>query len=155
MKTFIVHIACHPLQRTALLALLLGLVLAACSQNTRPAADLTPEQQVAQRAEQRWQLIMQGDFLAAYEYLTPGYRSRVTERAYANRLATSNIEYMGVNVAAVNCEDEQPRCEAQTDVEFAVRGLLRGVERMESESRISEIWLQDSQDGNWYYFPES
>lgn len=148
MKTFIVYIACRPSQRAALLALLLALVLSACSQNTRPAADLTPEQQVAQRAEQRWQLIMQGDLLAAYEYLTPGYRARVSQRAYVNRVFSSGIEYTDVTVKDSNC-DSNDRCTLRTVVNFTFRGALRGVDKIQSDAVISETWI--NLDEQWYY----
>jgi len=144
------YICRQRLQRSAALMLLSILLLAGCSQTTtRSDASLTPEQQVAQRVEQRWQLIMEGDYLAAYEYLTPGYRTKNSQRAFANRIASSGVEYSQAEVNEVNCDESYQRCTSKTAVEFVLRGALRGVDKMQSSAVISEKWI--NLDNQWYF----
>ena len=61
-----------------------------------------PEQVVADRAQERVNLLMRGDFEKAYRYATPGYRATNTVDQYAADFGGVSM-WLEAEVGEVNC----------------------------------------------------
>lgn len=86
------------LKTWAMVASLIGL-LTACS----PSNELSEESQNAlrERVIERWQLMISGDYEAAWEYSTPNYRSVFSKQLFAKQFSnTLDRELTGVEVLA-------------------------------------------------------
>ena len=135
-----------------LLAIFLALLLSACG-TTGPArtkAPTTPEEAITQRAQERWKLIVAGDFKAAYGYLTPGARAVMPLDAYTGRLGMAQIKWTGATVEWVKCEDADT-CQAQVAVDTLVTVPGTGQGEVPGQTTLVENWLRS--DGQWYFLP--
>ncbi len=111
-----------------------------------PAQD--PEAAVERRAAERWQLVVDGNMHAAYEYLTPGYRSTYTANEYA-RQGSAAIRWIRGDIKGVEC-DGLDSCRATVEVRYAV--TMPGAGQVTSVNLQQEHWLLS--DGTWYFLPE-
>jgi hypothetical protein len=126
----------------------ISLLLGACSQQaTRPAAD-SAEAIVEQRAKERWNLILQKQYMDAYEYLTPGYRATTPIDIYSVSMRRSAVRWQTVEFKTVECQSESV-CRATFDVDAKVVGQLRGVDSVPVSKDVQDEWLLV--DGQWYY----
>ena len=135
------------------LALALAITgLAACTANApkKVAVDLSPEEAVAQRATERWQYIIDGDFEAAYQYLTPGARAVMSFQQYAARMVQAQLRWTGVKPAEVICEDAET-CKAEMTLDITVHAP--GIGQRGTQTAQSEDWLKSG--GQWYYLPQN
>lgn len=134
-------------QRSAglLATLILSISLASCagSKTGSPsAATAEPEAIVAERAAKRWDALIKRDYSAAYAYLSPGTRERVTQQAYADRIRGGT--WKRANVESVLCEIG--KCDVQIVMEYSYRDMKS------IETRVPEKWLL--QDGEWWFVPK-
>lgn len=106
----------------------------------------TPEEQVRQRATERWQALAGGQFSRAYNFNTPGFRAVVSPDAYRNRFGSA-ISWLGAEVMRVNCAEAQ-KCLALVRVDYKlVLGRQKGGKL---STHIDETWLFE--DGQWWFF---
>lgn len=138
--------------RSALLAAL-SLVAAAAAATPAAAVALVPEAAVRQRADQRWEAMVDGKFENAYQYLSPGFRAVQSYKTYSSRFA--NTAWTSGKAVRVECNDERDRCVATVRVES--RAFMPGLQMnngqgTELKTYIEENWIK--QDGNWWLFPE-
>lgn len=133
-------------------AILLALLVSACGTtgSTRTKVPQTPEEAITQRAQERWKLIVAGDFKSAYEYLTPGARAVMSLDAYAGRLGMAQIKWTGSTVDWVKCEDADT-CQAQVAVDTLITVPGTGQGQVPGQTRLVESWLRS--DGQWYFLP--
>lgn len=119
-----------------------GLALAACaSLDSAP-----PEDQVRQRATERWQAMVAGDFSSAYNYYLPGFRAVITPDGFRVRYGgTSNVK--ATEVVSVNCP-EATKCMATVRLDF--KPLLGRKFGDKISTHIDETWLLE--DGKWWLF---
>jgi hypothetical protein len=121
--------------------LLASLVLVACA----AVPQGTPEEQVRQRASERWQALVAGDFAKAYTYSTPGFKAVVAADAYKDRFRAS---WHGADVVQVSCA-EPAKCTAKVRIDMKYM-----VKSTHTDSRITthadESWLLE--DGQWSIF---
>ena len=131
---------------------LLAMLMAGCSQQaTKPAADSqasSPEAIVEQRAKQRWELVTQREFMAAYDYLTPGYRATTPIDIYSVSMRRTPVKWQSAQFQSVACKSENV-CIATFNVEAVVVGQLRGADIMPVSRQVQDEWLRV--DGQWYY----
>ena len=120
-------------------------LLAGCGAQTRDARPA--EQIVAERAEQRWSLLIEGEFGQAYQYLSPGARELESESQYWRRLSQRRVQWVSAEVVSVDCEDNL--CEANIRVGYEIARALPGVPRMQAHNRVLERWV--FRDGVWYH----
>lgn len=125
-------------------------VLAACAAqtNTRPKANraVAPEEAVAQRIQERWDLLIAKEYGKAYEYLTPGSRAVMTKDAYIRKLLAVRLKWQEAKIMRVTCE-EQDHCDALVSVSSLVRmPQLQGDVLVPSPS--SEQWVYSG--GEWF-----
>ena len=131
--------------RTAALALVGATLVGCASHPNTPAATVTPETLVSERAQQRWDRLLKKDFEQAYTYLTPAYRSLKTSAQYANGFS-NGAAWHSAKVDNVSCENAE-RCTATVKLEVVV--LARGFSKP-LESTLYETWLLD--EGQWWFY---
>ena len=131
------------LRRAARWALLLATVtLVACA--TMDKAD--PQEQVRQRATQRWQALVAGEFSRAYNYNTPSFRAVVTPDGYRNRFGGA-VNWKGAEVVRVTCP-EADKCTARLRVDF--KPVLSSPKSPAVSTHMDETWLLEN--GQWWFF---
>jgi hypothetical protein len=115
-----------------------GLSLGACA-TIEQASVQQASREVAERAQQRWDLVIKGQVEKAYEYLSPASRSTVPldlyrKRAGAGRWAKS------ARVEKVDCRADT--CQVTMLVEYDLNEI-KGLERS-----VEETWIKDS--ASWW-----
>ena len=126
------------------------ILLSACAipATKAPGVTLSPQEAVSQRAAERWQLIVDQDFKAAYEYLTPASRSVMSFESFAARMVQAQIRWLGAEDVKVTCEDEAT-CTAEVLLNIKVHAP--GVGQIDTQTVQYEDWLLNG--GQWYYLP--
>lgn len=135
----------QPLRRLSRwLALSAVLALTACaSLSSKP-----PPEQVRQRATERWQALVGGEFNRAYTYTTPGFRAVVSPDSYRNRFGGAVI-WLGSEVIDVNCPDTD-RCVTHVRIDFKPAMGRKFDTKM--STHVDETWLL--QEGQWWFFQD-
>lgn len=118
-----------------------AIVLSACASMGASA----PQDQVKQRATERWQALVAGDFDKAYSYNTPGFHALVTPAAYRGRIGSA-VKWLGAEVTRVDCP-EPTKCDVQ--IRLVYRPVLGGGKGSYS-TYLDETWLLE--DGKWWIF---
>jgi len=114
-------------------AVVAALVLSSCAM-----LQDRPEDAVAQRAQERWDDLVRGDFKAAYQFLSPGSRSLQSEEDYVKSLRRDF--WKSALVKNVKCTD------AQCDVEMAIEYEFRGAR---VKTPLHEKWIREGSE--WWY----
>lgn len=128
-----------------LLVLCCGLfLLSAC------ATTMQTENTLEERAMARWDALLSGDVEAAYEFLSPGYRSSVSLLQYHRSLLLSKVKWTGAKYIEGDCEETI--CNVSILLDFTIYGALPGVKSMDSKQTIEESWLLVK--GSWYLVPK-
>jgi len=109
----------------------------ATAPGTKSSKDL-----VAERAQQRWDLLLKNDFTGAYRYLSPGSKQVVTEQAYGAGFRRNF--WTGAKVNDVQCPAEEA-CEVDVTVEYRHQGL--GM-----KSPVREKWIREKSE--WWFVLE-
>ena len=102
-----------------------------------------PEVIVAERAQQRIDLLMEGDYEASYAFTTPGYRTTEGPGRYGTRWAGTSM-WTHADVLNVRCDgsDTATRCKVAVKVEYVA------VKVGGSSTVLREDWI--FVDGNWF-----
>jgi hypothetical protein len=108
-------------------------VLGGCA--TPPSAK-SAKDIVAERAQQRWDLLVKNDFAGAYRYLSPASKQVVTEQAYAAGFRRNF--WTGAKVADARCPNAEA-CEVEVAIEYRHMG-------MGMKSPVLEKWIRDKSD---------
>jgi hypothetical protein len=124
------------------IALLACLTLAACASLSKQP----PAEQVRQRATERWQALVTGDFSRAYGYNSPAFRAVVNPAGYRNRFGGA-LTWLGAEVIEVNCP-EVSKCVAKLRIDF--KPLLGRKSNDKMSTHVDETWLLE--DGQWWMF---
>lgn len=107
----------------------------------------TPEEIVAERAQQRWDRVVASDFEGEYDFRPPGYRQSTSRINHVVRMSRRRISWLDARVQSVSCEAE--RCEAEVLVHYRADGAPGVLSGMENTRPVREIWIQV--DGQWWY----
>jgi len=97
------------------------------------------EQQVQERAQARWDLLVKGDAKGAYEYLSPGTRTVMSQEAFAASVRTGF--WKAVKVEKVVCESETS-CDVHLLIDYEFRGSP-------IRTPSKETWVKEG--SNWWY----
>ncbi len=125
---------------------LAALLLAGCAgMGAKP-----PEEAASERARERLDHLLAGDFAAAYEYLSPGYRSGVSLNDYQRKMLSRRFQWREATVGQSECSEDV--CKVRISMDFVVVGALPGVSRYETKGGGEENWIRT--DGQWYYLPK-
>ncbi|MGI9289781.1 MAG: hypothetical protein ACR2QG_00730 [Gammaproteobacteria bacterium] len=120
-------------------------VVSACA--TTPQAE---PKGVAQLAQERWDTLLSGDLGAAYEYLSPGYRSSVNSMQYQRKVLLQKVRWTGAEFVSSDCLEST--CKVQISLDFSLIGVLPGVRRFDGNQSVEENWIKS--EGRWWFVPE-
>ena len=114
-------------------------VLGGCAATSggKPAKDI-----VAERAQQRWELLVKNDFPGAYRYMSSAGKQIVTEQAYAASFRRNF--WTSAKVSDVQCQTEEA-CEVDVMIEYQHLG-------MKMKTGVREKWVRDK--SNWWFLLE-
>ncbi len=105
-----------------------------------------PQEQVRQRATQRWQALVAGEFSRAYTYTTPAFRAVISVDAYRSRFGAA-VTWLGAEVTRVECP-EADKCTTQLRIEFRPTMSRKSSDKV--STYLDETWLFEG--GQWWYF---
>jgi hypothetical protein len=108
--------------------------------SSRPA-----EQIVLERAQARWNALVERDFAAAYAFLTSGYRAVVPLQTY-RRQSTGPAQWEGAKAQSAKCE--AARCIVSVEITFRL-GLPGHADRVQT-TYVDETWVLE--DGQWFKY---
>ena len=97
---------------------------------------------VAERAQQRWDLLVMSNFAGAYAYISPAGRELMKPEAYAASLRAGF--WTGAKVDRVECQTVDT-CEVEVWIEYQYRG-------MKMKTPVHEKWLRQKSD--WWFVLE-
>lgn len=115
----------------------LGLVLGACA---AVGAGGSPEEVVAARAKQRWDLMMKGEMAEAYEYLSPASKASLPKDRFMKRRGGGRF-WRTVTLQRVECAGET--CKVTMVLVYDLSPDVKNLSR-----EIVETWIQD--EGAWW-----
>lgn len=119
-----------------------AVLLAACAN----LATQPPEEQVKQRANARWKALVEGKFIAAYDFNTAGFRALVTADGFRTRTAGA-VKWVGATVTKVECP-EVTKCKVQIKLDY--KPPLGGKMDTPYSTYLDENWLLE--DNQWWIF---
>jgi hypothetical protein len=125
--------------------LCVSLMLAACAS----VGGVSPQDQVRQRATERWQALVAREFSRAYNFNTPGFRAVVTPDRYRDRFGGAIVWLDTTQVVEVNCP-EADRCLAKVRIDYKPVLSRSSIDKI--STHVDETWLL--QEGQWWYFQE-
>ena len=117
-----------------------ALVAAACS----PQA---PEQTLEERAQARWDLLLERDFEGAWAYMSPGYRETTPASDFALETANRPVRWLSATVSGKDCEEDV--CKISVLVEYRAPGAPSGMSDIRLSRTIEETWIR--LDGAWWF----
>lgn len=121
-------------------------LLAACAAS--PAAR---DELLQQRAQARWDALLAGDFAAAYEYFSPGYRSGKSVADFEIDIRSRRVQYVSAAYQQHACDETA--CTVKMLVGYRVVRPVAGVPEWNSTSLVEERWINSG--GSWWFLPES
>lgn len=128
-----------------ILILIATLFLISACAATRPAEQVTGE-----RAMARWNALLADDVSGAYQYLSPGYRSSVSEKNYQRALLLKKVRWNDAKYIESNCEETT--CKVKISLNYTVFGAVPGLKSFDGTQTIEESWVLV--DSNWYLVPD-
>ena len=90
------------------------LLLSGCATTTTQDA---PETTLEERAMARWDALLGGDLAAAYEFLTPAFRSSVSSLQYQRSILIQKVKWTGAKFIEENCEDTNCKVKISLDLQ--------------------------------------
>ena len=104
-----------------------------------------PEEEVRQRAQARWNALMEGDWAQAYRYMAPSYRALVEQKRYANQFG-GGAAWLAAEPVKVACAED--RCTVEMKVTF--RPVIGARTSAPATTHFDETWIRE--DGQWWMF---
>ena len=116
------------------------------------ACAMTPEtsQDAATRATDRMDLILAGELLEAYEYLSPGYRSSVSRESYLADMVTRQVNWSGAEMLGSECVENH--CAVKFKIDYTVPSPVPGVRNFDFFDNFDEDWILSQ--GQWWFVPK-
>ena len=111
-------------------------LLAGCAATTGTAPDTGG---VEARASERMELVIAGELLKAYEYLSPGYRSSVSAESYLADMITRKVRWTGSELLGSECDAN--RCVVKFKIDFVVPSPVPGVRQFDFFNNYDEDWI--------------
>jgi len=104
---------------------------------------------IEQRATERWDFLFSDNLTAAYDYLSPGYRSSVSLKQYQRTILLQRIKWTSAKYIESECAETS--CKVKISIDYTVYGALPGVKSFDGTQEIEESWVKV--DGKWYLVP--
>ena len=105
---------------------------------------------IGERAELRWDNIINKKFDAAYEMLSPGYRQTHDKKEYAEVIGNRPVHWTKATYVGHECESADV-CTVRVSIEFSV--LMPSIGLVKSENVVVEKWLRV--ESEWFFFPDN
>jgi hypothetical protein len=122
-----------------------ALLLTACAGTGK-----TKHHPVEERAQERWDALLKGDFDTAYTFYSPGYRSANSRVDFEISYRTRKVAIYQAMVQGSDCSAEA--CTVSTEVGYRVGSPVPGVSKWDSTSILQERWVKT--EGKWWFVPE-
>lgn len=132
------------LSRTRFLALLAAAAASAALAGCAAFAPKSPEDLVRERAQERWDALIAGDFEKAYGFLSPASRGVVSLPQFRASIGAA-VSWKSAKVHSVVCE-QPDRCKVTMLVKYAP--MLPRPRVGTIETSVDETWLLDQ--GQWW-----
>jgi len=132
----------------ALAITLIVLILSACSGQTTKQDD--PGKVVVERAQNRWDTLLAGDYESAYAYYSPGYRSTKSVIDFAIDIRSRRVRQTSAEYLDHSCTESA--CTVRFNVGFVVNNPVQGLDKWESSSVIEDKWVKT--ESQWWYLPK-
>ena len=98
-----------------------------------------PEAVVKERSQARWDALVNGNFEAAYGYMSPGSRAVQSQASYVSSLGKGF--WKSAKVEKVVCPSEQA-CDVELSIEYEFQGRR-------TKTPLHETWVRDGSE--WWY----
>ncbi len=126
-----------------------GLILAVLALSGCASAPASKGDIVKQRAEQRWEAIFERDYAAAYEFYSPGYKSKYSAVDMEISLRVQKVRWISADYVDHSCEEKS--CSVKFDLGYRVAAPVPGMDVFTGWDRIEEQWIYTR--GEWWYVP--
>jgi len=128
------------------LVLLAVMLLSACA----TTSTASPEEIVRERAQARWDALLNGDFATAYSYYSPGFRSATTVVDYEIGIRMRKVQYRTSEYQDQSCENIV--CTVRFKVGYHVVKPVPGLDKFTHDGLVSEKWIKS--DSEWWFLPQ-
>lgn len=108
-------------------------------------------QSVEERAQQRWNHMVAGEYKDAWAYLSPGFRETTNAETYAANMNTKQIRYISATVVGSDCGEET--CKVRTEVTYRVPGAPTGINTLKPSRIVRENWILA--EDRWWLVPQA
>ena len=125
--------------------MLAGVFLTACA-----TAPESTGNSIAERAQDRWDALLAGDFATAYGFYSPGYRSSTSMFDLAFEIRSRRVRWTSAHYKEHSCAENS--CTIVFDVGFRVNMPVPGVNKWDGSDVLEEKWVKT--DGQWWYLPK-
>ncbi len=125
-----------------------GMFLASCATVTPESEN--PDNFIAERAQDRWDALLSGDFRKAYSFYSPGYRSTMSAEDLAFEVRSRRVLWTSAQYKEHSCQENT--CTVSFDVGFTVHKPVPGLDKWDSSKIMEEKWVKTG--GEWWYVPD-
>jgi hypothetical protein len=122
-----------------------GVFLTACA-----TAPENTENSIAERAQDRWEALLAGDYETAYAFYSPGYRSTKSVVDFAIGVRSRRVRWTSAEYMEHSCLENS--CTVLFNVGFTVNRPVPGMKKFEGSNTVEEKWVKT--EGQWWYFPK-
>lgn len=122
-----------------------GVFLTACA----TAPEKTGES-LAERAQNRWDALLAGDYETAYRFFSPGYRSSVSVVDFEIMVRTRRVRWVSAEYMDHSCEENA--CTVKFRIGFKVAKPVMGMPEWQGFDTTDEKWVKTK--GQWWYLPK-
>jgi len=128
-----------------------GLILAMVLLSGCATAPASRDDLVRERAEQRWEYIFAREYSKAYEYYSPGYRSKFSAVDLEIALRVQKVRWTSASYLDHSCKEKT--CIVRFKLGYRVAAPVPGIDTFSGWSIVEEQWVYTS--GKWWFVPET
>lgn len=130
----------------ALLPIVVSLFLAACAAVPAPV----PEEALESRVDAYYAALISRDYRKAYEYFSPGYRSRYSFESHYTTYPPF-ARYEGARIIKKECATEDA-CRVTVMADLLFTGEVKELKGVRTSTAVPERWVRV--DGRWWILPQ-
>lgn len=120
------------------------LLLAACA---GPGGRAPAEVSVEERAQERWDYLVEREFGNAWNLHSPGFRETTPRDEFERDMRRRPIRWLVAEVRSAECEGD--RCDVRVAVTYQAIAAPAGQRRIRMTRNIDETWIR--LDGQWWF----
>ena len=132
------------------LALVAVAMFSGCQTSPTRSGGSSDADVVKQRAEQRWNYLIEKKAEKAYEYLTPGYRKTKSLQQYVGEKTAVALRWQGVAVSKADCKEDV--CDVFVSIDYEVSLPNSGGKPISTFAPMQEKWVKVGKQ--WYFLPD-